>query len=252
MPEADLWAYLALSPSALELGDQSVGVLVQSEDVPVYVDPRALCPSIGIGVDSGLGEECLDVLLWDLLRDVDHLCGVLDKSAVLALGRLVGAQPTPLCGVKVSCLEVWLAPDERAGDPPHVGECGQVGGSVEQLAHAGPSAYPVACRECVHDLGGEHVWPEACVDPELSLPVVVPLELVLQVACELLQADSEEILDEVACEPYALVGVVVLVVRVLVLDGHLEDLSDDSSEEYRLLVAVLGCLAEVREELLVQ
>ena len=124
MPEADLWAYLALSPSALELGDQSVGVLVQSEDVSVDVYPRALCPSFWIRVDAGLGEQGLDVLLWDLLRDVYHLRGVLDESAVLALGRLVGAQPPPLRGVKVSCLEVGLAPDERAGDPPHVGECG--------------------------------------------------------------------------------------------------------------------------------
>ena len=77
----------------------------------------------------------------------------------------------------------------------------------------------------MHDLGGKHVWPEARVDPELPLPVVVPLKLVLQVACELLQADSEEVLDEVSSEPHALVGVVVLVVRILVIDGHLEYLS---------------------------
>ena len=89
VPRADLWAYLALSPSALELGDQPVGVLVQSECLRLRgsIEPSAHPSGLELTPASA---RRLDVLLWDLLRDVDHLCGVLDKTAVLASGVSLG------------------------------------------------------------------------------------------------------------------------------------------------------------------
>ena len=68
---------------------------------------------------------------------------------------------------------------------------------------------------------------------------MVSLELVFEISSELLHADSEQILHEVASQTDALVGVVVLVVRVSAGDGHLEHLSHDAPQEDCFLLTVL-------------
>ena len=81
---------------------------------------------------------------------------------------------------------------------------------------------------------------------------MVALELVLEVASELSSGHAEEVLDQVAGEANALVGVVVLVVGCLVGQRHFKHLTDDAAHENGLLLAVGGGVAEVRQELTVK
>ena len=74
-------------------------------------------------------------------------------------------------------------------------------------------------------------------DLQLSLAVVVALELVLQVTSELSSGNTEQVFDEVTGEADTLVGVVVLVVWLTAFgEGHLEDLADDAAEVDGLLL----------------
>ena len=76
--------------------------------------------------------------------------------------------------------------------------------------------------------------------------------MILEVSSELAGGDAEKVLDEVACEANALVGVMVLVVWVSAFNSHLKDLADDASEENCLLLAILGSRTEVRKKFLVE
>ncbi len=75
---ADLWPDSARAATSLELANQLVWPLMQAEDVAVDMDSRAGCPAIGVVVDARFLEKGLDIVLRDLFRDIDHLCGVLD------------------------------------------------------------------------------------------------------------------------------------------------------------------------------
>ena len=77
-------------------------------------------------------------------------------------------------------------------------------------------------------------------------------KLILEVPSELSGGDTEQVLDEVACEADSLVGVVVFVVRVSAFDGHFKNLADDSTEVDRFLFSVLELVAKVGEEFTVE
>ena len=102
-----------------------------SDTVSVDVDTDTVSALDGLNVE--LPEHPFDVGLRESLGDVDDECGVLHQTAVLTLGGLGGAQPSPLGRVQVTCLEVGLAPGQGGCDPPEVGHGGQVGCPVEEL-----------------------------------------------------------------------------------------------------------------------
>ena len=146
------------------------------------------------------------------LRDVDDQRGVLDESAVLALGRLVRAEAAPLRRVQVARLEVRLAARERDRDAAQVAEGRHVRRPVKQLADARAAADPVAGRERVDEALREKVRPDRARDPQVLLPGERALELVLQVLQQDGERDPEQVLHQVAGELQPLVRVVVLVV----------------------------------------
>ena len=131
-------------------------------------------------------------------------------------------------------------------------ECSEVGGAVQKLADAGSATNPVAGGQCVHDFGCQHVWAEAGRDLEFTLAVVVTLKLVLEVTSQLTGGNTEQVLDEVACQANALVGVVVLVVGVASFNGHFQDLTNDAAKVDGLLFAVGDLVAQVGEQLSVE
>ena len=90
----------------------------------------------------------------------------------------------------------------------------------------------------MHDLGGQDVRTQTRGNLQVSLSIVMTLELILQVTCELLHRNAEQIFDEVASQTDTLVGIVVLVIGFLVFDGHLKDLSNDAAEEDGLLLSI--------------
>ena len=90
----------------------------------------------------------------------------------------------------------------------------------------------------MHDLGGQDVRTQTRGNLQVSLSIVMALELILQVTCELLHRNAEQIFDEVASQTDTLVGIVVLVIGFLVLDGHLKDLSNDAAQEDGLLLSI--------------
>ena len=249
--DGDLRRDQAATAGVLELVDQVHPVVVDAVDVTVHVDAVTVGPVVGL-VNVHVVELPADHGVINLLGDVDHLSGVLDQTTVLTLRGLVGAQTTPLGGVQVTCLEVRLAADQRAGHAAHVRKRGKEGGAVQKLAHTAASTDPIPGGQRVHDLGGQHVGAEAGTDAEFALAVVVALELVLEVASELSSGHAEKVLDQVASEANALVGVVVLVVGCLVGQRHFEHLTDDAAHEDGLLLAVGGGVAEVRQELTVE
>ena len=225
--------------------------LVNPVNVTVDVDSVAVRPVIWL-VDVKLVKAFANLNFIDVFGDVDHLCSVLHKATVLSFRGLVGAQSAPLGGVKVSCFEVRLTSDQGRSDTTHVRECSKVGGSVEQLAHTGAAADPVTRSEGVHDFAGQHVGSKARGDFQLTLAVVMALELVLEVAGELSGRNTEQVLNEVAGQANALVGVVVLVVGVSAFDGHFQDLANDSAHVNGLLFSVFGLVAKVREQFTVE
>ena len=66
------------------------------------------------------------------------------------------------------------------------------------------------------------------------LTVVVSLELVLQITSELVHRNTEEIFDEITSQSNV-EGIVILVIRLSIRDGHLENLTNDAPEEDGLL-----------------
>ena len=100
------------STSRLEVVHQTGALLVDAVDVAVDVNAVAVRPIVGL-VHVQLIEALMDFFLVDILGNVDHLGSVLDQAAVLTLRGLVGAQATPLGGVKVTGLEMGLASHER-------------------------------------------------------------------------------------------------------------------------------------------
>ena len=66
-----------------------------------------------------------------------------------------------------------------------MGKSGEVGCSIEQLTDTGSSADPVSGRQSVHDFARQHIGSQAGGDLQLTLAVVVALELVLEVPGEL-------------------------------------------------------------------
>ena len=66
-----------------------------------------------------------------------------------------------------------------------MGKSSEVGCSVEQLTDTGPSADPVSGCQSVHDLARQYIGSQAGGDLQLTLAVVVALELVLEVPSEL-------------------------------------------------------------------
>ena len=240
----------SVPPAVPELVDEPLGVAGGSDQVSVEEDTGLLLVD---GVESQLLEELVDVALVAGVGDVDDEGGVLHQTAVLTLGGLGGAQPSPLGGVKVTCLEVGLAPGQGGGDPPEVGHGGHVGGPVEKLGDSGASSDPVTGCKGVDQLVGEEVGADGGCDVVIVLlPAEVPLELVLQVLDEGGEAGPEEILHEVSGQLEPLVGVVVLVVLLPVLEGELENGFGDTAEEDGLLLpGVLG-VSQVGEQGAVQ
>ena len=100
-------------------------------------------------------------------------------------------------------------------------ERGDIRRTVQQLADTGATSDPVASRQRVHNLGCQDIGSETGVNLQFSLAVVMPLELVLEIPRQLLQANPEQVLHQITGESDAFVGVVVLVVRIAVSDGHL-------------------------------
>ena len=114
--------------------NQFLSALVDTVDVAVNVDAIAVGPVVGL-VHVQFVEALSNLNLVNVFGDVNHLSSVLDQTAVLSFRGFVGAQSTPLGGVKVTGLEVGLASHERGSDTAHVGEGCEVGGPVEELAH---------------------------------------------------------------------------------------------------------------------
>ena len=245
--DVDLVGDETAPPAGPDLVDELPGVGVDTDEVPVDEDTDSRSGLDGLDVE--LPEHPLDVGLGESLGDVDDERGVLHETAVLTLGCLGGAEPSPLGGVKVTGLEVGLAPGQGGRDPPEVGHCGQVGRPVEQLGHTGASADPVTGGERVEQLVGEEVGADGGGDVDVALlPSPVPLELVLEVLHEAAEAGPEEVLHEVAGQLEPLVGVVVLVVLLPLAERELEDGAGDTSEEDRLLHAVRLGVTEVGQQ----
>jgi len=120
------------------------------------------------------------------------------------------------------------------------------------LAHTRSATDPVTCCECVHNLGSQDVRSQAGGDFQLSLAVVVTLELVLEVTSKLSRGHTEQIFDEVTSEANTLVCVVVLVVWLTVGEGHFKDLADNSAKEDSLLLSSARLVAQVRKEFTIE
>ena len=146
-------------PALADLPHQLEGLGVETDQVPVDVDARRALPAgrrrlledlrtdlAGVQVPKDEG----DLLLVGAFAHVHAESVVLDESAVLPLGRLVGAEAAPLRRVQVARLEVRLAPRERARDAAKVADGRHVARPVEHLAHPGAPADPVAGREGVN------------------------------------------------------------------------------------------------------
>ena len=159
-----------------------MGSLVKAEDISVNMYPRAVCPALRIIVYSCFLQQCLDILFGNFLRDVNHLCCILYKAAILSLRSLVWTQPTPLRRVQISCLEVGLTSNKWACDSPHVRQCGQICCPIKELAHSRPPSDPVPCRKSMHNLGCEDVRTKARRYSQFPFSVVMSLQLVLQVS----------------------------------------------------------------------
>ena len=129
--DVDLVGDETASPALPDLGHELPGVGMDTDEISVDVDTDTASALDGLDVE--LPEHPFDVGLRESLGDVDDECGVLHQTAVLTLGGLGGAQPSPLGGVQVTCLEVGLAPGQGGCDPPEVGHGGQVGCPVEEL-----------------------------------------------------------------------------------------------------------------------
>ena len=245
--DVDLVGDETAPPALPDLVDQLVGVGVDSHEVPVHVDTGSAAGLDGLDVE--LPEHPFDVAVGEALGHVDDERGVLHQSAVLTLGGLGGAQPPPLGGVQVTCLEVGLGPGQGRGDPPQVGHGGQVGCPVEQLGHSCASSDPVSCGQGVEELVCEQVGTDGRGDVHLALlPSPVPLQLVLQVLHEAAEAGPEQVLHEVSGQLEPLVGVVVLVVLLPLAQGQLQDGTRDASEEDGLLHAVRLGVSEVGQQ----
>ena len=145
-----------------------------------------------------------------------------------------------------------LASYERTGHATKVGERREVGGSVQQLTDTRSTTDPVAGGERVHDLRGQDVRAKAGGDLQFPLAVVVSLELVLQVTSELVHRDTEEILDEITRQSNTLVGIVILVIRLSIRDGHFENLSNDAPEEDGLLLPVRFIITKMGKQFTVE
>jgi hypothetical protein len=148
------------SAGRLEVVHELLTSLVNAVDVSVDVDTITVGPIIRL-VDVEFVESFPDLNLIDVFGNVNHLGSVLHQTTILSLRGFVGAKAAPLRRVKVSSFEVRLATDQWRGDTAHVGEGGQVGSSVQQLAHARATSDPVSCGEGVHDFAGENVGAEA-------------------------------------------------------------------------------------------
>ena len=57
-----------------------------------------------------------------------------------------------------------LASYKGASNPTHMGECGNVSGSVKQLANPSSTSDPVSGCQCVHYLRSKYVRAETTID----------------------------------------------------------------------------------------
>ena len=108
--DVDLVGDESAPPALPDLADQLGSVGVDSDQVTVHIDTRSVSGFDGLDVE--LPEHPLDVVLGESLGDIDDEGGVLHQTAVLTLGGLGGAEPSPLGRVQVTSLEVGLGPRE--------------------------------------------------------------------------------------------------------------------------------------------
>ena len=111
--DVNLLRYRSASPSFPYLLDECLCVVMTSDQVSVDVDTCLLFGGVRFGDDiahSQFSKDVFHVFRGCTLRYVDDECRVLDQTAVLSFGSLRRTKSSPLCGVKVTGLEVRLTP----------------------------------------------------------------------------------------------------------------------------------------------
>ncbi len=120
--DVDLVGQQALAAALAHLLQELARVAVQAHQVAVEVYsglPLLLARHL---LDAQVAEHPPDLGLVVALADVHDEGAVLDQTAVLALGGLVGAQAPPLGRVQVAGLEVGLGAGQGRGDAAQVAQ----------------------------------------------------------------------------------------------------------------------------------